>query len=156
MILEEAFGVAPAALFPDIPRPRTVAELAAATGQTPAVIVHKIKELLRLSEQLEIDPEELQQSLASAAEPPILLDVREPWEFAICHLPGSLLLAELGLAALLARLQAAPLVVTVCHHGVRSVSAAIYLRQHGVASARSLAGGVDAWAQSIDPRMPRY
>ena len=50
----------------------------------------------------------------------------------------------------------APVVVTICHHGVRSYSAALYLRQKGIAQARSLEGGVEAWALTVDPAMARY
>ena len=49
----------------------------------------------------------------------------------------------------------APIAV-LCHHGARSLSVANWLRQQGFEKAQSVAGGIDAWSQSIDPRVPRY
>ncbi|MBC7533383.1 MAG: sulfurtransferase, partial [Oligoflexus sp.] len=47
-------------------------------------------------------------------------------------------------------------VVTICHHGVRSLSAAFYLREAGLPRVRSLKGGLDEWALTVDKEMPRY
>ena len=47
-------------------------------------------------------------------------------------------------------------IVFYCHHGVRSVQALLYLRQQGFDNVRSMKGGIDAWAQQIDPGMTRY
>lgn len=47
-------------------------------------------------------------------------------------------------------------VVALCHHGMRSLRVAAFLRQNGFAQAVSLAGGIDAWARQIDPAMARY
>lgn len=93
--------------------------------------------------------------------PHALLDVREPWEVAVCgfedaiSLPLGELLAGGGedVAAKLPRDR--PLVV-VCHHGQRSLVATLHLRGRGFAEAVNLAGGIDAWATTVDPRMPRY
>ena len=87
---------------------------------------------------------------------PFLLDVREPWEFAIAHLPDAVLLP---LSELPARLMALPRdrdVVTICHHGLRSLTARTVLVDAGFSRVRSLAGGVDGWAAEVDPAMPRY
>lgn len=108
-----------------------------------------------MSQSIEIEPEDLAARLA-AGESLILLDVREPWEFEIARLSGSILLATSDFAALLPRLFEARAVVAVCHHGVRSYSAALWLRERGVRGAVSLAGGVEAWATRIDRQMPRY
>ena len=48
------------------------------------------------------------------------------------------------------------LVVTICHHGVRSLRAAGWLRSTGVQNVVSLAGGIDAWSREVDPKVPRY
>ena len=47
-------------------------------------------------------------------------------------------------------------IVVVCHHGMRSLQAAIWMRQQGYESATSVAGGIDAWSRLIDPTVPTY
>lgn len=109
-----------------------------------------------MTHEIEITPKDLKVMLDAHAPGLILLDVREAWEFATCKIPDSLRLGDLGLKDLLPRLKTAADVITICHHGVRSFSAAMYLRDQGVAGARSLAGGVEAWAEAVDPAMARY
>jgi rhodanese-related sulfurtransferase len=157
-VLDELFRVPPAWLFPNEPRPATVGELAARVRLPVATVIERLTEVERMSADIEIGCEELASALAGPeAERPVLLDVREEWEYEICHIAGSLLLVRLNLAELLPRLAAAPAVAVVCHHGVRSYSAAMALRaHHGIARARSLAGGVEAWAMRVDPAMARY
>ena len=104
---------------------------------------------------LEITPAELQ--AARAADPaPILIDVREPFEAAIVSLPGSQLIPLGELAQRLAELDGRGTVVAYCHRGVRSLRAAELLRAAGFTGARSLRGGIDAWARELDPEMFRY
>jgi len=103
----------------------------------------------------EISASALSAALSGVATP-FLLDVREPWEFAIAHLPGAILLP---LGELPARLMALPRdreLITICHHGLRSLAARSFLVGAGFPRVRSLAGGVDAWATEVDPAMPRY
>jgi adenylyltransferase/sulfurtransferase len=85
-----------------------------------------------------------------------LLDVREGFEFEICRIPGSVLIPLGQLPSRLREVPAAAEVVTVCHTGQRSLAAARLLRDAGVSRARSLRGGVEAWALSVDLAMPRY
>ncbi len=88
--------------------------------------------------------------------PPRLLDVREPWEAAQAMLPGAELIPLNDLAAHLDEIDRdAPLVV-YCHHGVRSARALEILETAGVANARHLTGGIDAWSAKVDPSIPRY
>ena len=47
-------------------------------------------------------------------------------------------------------------IITVCHHGVRSLDAAVYLRQQGFTATRSMRGGIDLWSCTVDPNIPRY
>lgn len=86
-----------------------------------------------------------------------LLDVREPWEAGICALPGSRLM-PMGDVPSRAHQELDPdaHIVVVCHHGHRSLSVALWLREQGFEQAQSLAGGIDAWASTMDPSMPRY
>ena len=105
---------------------------------------------------LEITVDQLKQQLASA-NPPLLLDVREPWEFATAHIEGSTLLP---MNAVPARAfneldEDAPIAV-LCHHGARSLSVANWLRGQGFEKAQSVSGGIDAWSRVIDPAVPRY
>jgi len=88
--------------------------------------------------------------------PPVLLDVREPWEYEYCHLAGSRHLPMHTVPARLAELDPDAEVVVVCHHGGRSMQVAMFLERSGFVSVYNLAGGVEAWAQAIDPTMRRY
>lgn len=103
----------------------------------------------------EIDAEALVRVLGSSA-PPVLLDVREGWEAAIAQIPGANLIPLGELGGRLNELPTGRDVVTYCHHGVRSRTAQALLVRAGFAHVRSLAGGVDAWAQQVDPAMRRY
>src|SRR5262249_6467702 len=93
-----------------------------------------------------------------AGEPVYLVDVRQPWEHETAALHGSVLLPMSELAARAGELEPpdGALVVVYCHHGIRSLSGAAFLERQGVRDVVSLAGGIDAWSQLIDPRVPRY
>ena len=85
-----------------------------------------------------------------------ILDVREPSEIAICAFDESL---NVPLGELTARTDELPSdtpLVVVCHHGIRSLQAVMWLRDQGFSRAVTLAGGIDAWARDIDRDMPRY
>ena len=87
---------------------------------------------------------------------PLLLDVREPWEYEQCHLAGSMLMPMHVVPARLNELDADAAVVVICHHGVRSMQVAMFLEHNGFGSIYNLAGGVDAWAHDVDPGMRKY
>ncbi len=89
-------------------------------------------------------------------EPPFLLDVREPEEWEIAHLPGAQLIPQGELPDRVTELTQARTVVIYCKSGARSHAAARFLRGLGFTRVRNLAGGIDAWAKEIDPRMARY
>ena len=105
----------------------------------------------------QIDVRQLQ-SLREARKPLFLLDVRQPWERERASLPGSVLVPLGELPYRLDEIEAPPeaLVVAFCHHGIRSLSAATFLEEHGHPHVVSLAGGIDAWSLHIDPSVPRY
>lgn len=88
-------------------------------------------------------------------QPPLLIDVREPWEFAYGHIAGSQLLPLQEVPGRLAELDAGRPVVVICHHGIRSYQAGLLL-QHAGFDVFNLSGGIDAWAREVDPAMPRY
>jgi len=106
---------------------------------------------------MEIGPDELSEKLRRG-ERVYLLDVRHEWEHQLARLPGDALIPLHELQQRLDEVQPArgDLVVCYCHHGVRSLSAAAFLRQAGFPDAVSLAGGIDRWSQLIDPSVPRY
>jgi rhodanese-related sulfurtransferase len=87
----------------------------------------------------------------------VLLDVREPWEFQAASLPDSLLM-PMGDVPSRAHQELDPdaPIVVLCHHGMRSLNVALWLRAQGFERAQSLAGGIDAWSRAIDPTVPRY
>ena len=87
---------------------------------------------------------------------PLLLDVREPWEFEICHLEGSVNLPMGQIPQRLEELRDAEETVVICHHGVRSMQVIGFLQQQDFDNLINLDGGVDAWARSVDPDMPVY
>ena len=88
---------------------------------------------------------------------PLLLDVREPWEYDTAHIEGSTLIPmnEIPSRAF-NELDEDAHILVLCHHGARSLSVANWLRGQGFSKAQSVAGGIDAWSRSIDPHIPRY
>jgi rhodanese-related sulfurtransferase len=95
-------------------------------------------------------------SYLAAGHKPVLLDVREAWEWNICHLPDSLLMPLRELPTRVASLDKQAEIVLICHHGVRSFHAAHYLVSLGFERVINLSGGVAAWADEVDSTMPRY
>lgn len=95
--------------------------------------------------------------LADAARPkPIVLDVREPWEVALCRLDASLPIPVRDVPARLAEIDLDASLVCVCHHGARSMQVAMFLEARGAVDVHNLTGGVAAWAQHVDPAFPIY
>jgi rhodanese-related sulfurtransferase len=103
-------------------------------------------------------PQDLQAYLAAGEANPILLDVRETWEYQTCHLDGSQLIPmrEIPQAVENGELDPNREVVVICHHGIRSRQVAYYLEHQGFDKVINLEGGVEAWADQIDPTMARY
>jgi rhodanese-related sulfurtransferase len=87
---------------------------------------------------------------------PVLLDVREPWEFQTCHIAGSVSIPMNEIPARLTELEEEAPVVCICHHGARSMSVAAFLERNGFTQVTNLTGGVHAWAQQVDGSMPTY
>ena len=104
-----------------------------------------------------ISPAELAAWLAdSGREKPVLLDVRQPWEFQTCHIAESLLVPMSEIPARVGELEPREPLVVICHHGARSMQVAMFLEKQGFSAVNNLAGGVDAWARTVDPAMPVY
>lgn len=105
----------------------------------------------------QLSVEELASWLAQSERPaPMLLDVREPWEFALCKLPGSVSMPMNSIPQRLAELERTETIVCICHHGMRSLQVARFLEQNGFTDITNLHGGVHAWAQQVDAAMPQY
>ena len=85
-----------------------------------------------------------------------LLDVREPWEYERAQLPGCLRIPMDELRERLDELNPQQTYVIVCHHGNRSQVVAAFLQARGFSRVINLDGGIDAWAVSLAPQMPRY
>jgi rhodanese-related sulfurtransferase len=95
-----------------------------------------------------------------AGAPPVLLDVREPWElqtasvapqgFALVAIPMNEIPARLG------ELDPGQRIACLCHHGARSQRVAAFLAQNGFAEVANVTGGIDAWSAQHDPSVPRY
>lgn len=88
--------------------------------------------------------------------PPIVLDVREATEVKICALPTFIHIPLGSLSHELEQLPEGRVIVTLCHHGRRSLQAALFLKSHGFDQVWNLAGGIHAWAEQVDPSMNRY
>jgi len=85
-----------------------------------------------------------------------LLDVRTPEEYAIASVQGSLLIDQALVQEIMETWPKDTAIVTMCHHGIRSLDAAAYLRGHGFMNTKSMRGGIDAWAGHVDSSIPRY
>ena len=105
--------------------------------------------------QWEITPAELKQRL-DRGDNLFILDVREPQEYQICRLEGSYLIPLGEIPSRISELNSADEIVVHCKLGVRSAKAVDFLSQAGFKKLKNLTGGIDAWAQFVDSRMPRY
>lgn len=87
----------------------------------------------------------------------MLLDVREPWETTAAAIEGSTFIPMNDIPSRAhAELDPDQPIVVLCHHGVRSLSVTMWLRNQGFDRAQSLIGGIDQWSRTIDPSIPRY
>ena len=107
-----------------------------------------------------LDPEitaEAFLQLRNQPNPPLLLDVRDPWEFETASLPDAILM-PMGDVPSRAHAELDPdqPIVVMCHLGVRSLSVTMWLRDRGFDHVQSLIGGIDLWSRTIDPAIPRY
>jgi len=99
---------------------------------------------------------ELNDYLKTVALAPILLDVREEWEFQTCHIHDSLLIPMGDISNQLNQLNKEQTIIVICHHGMRSLQVAHYLESNGFEHVVNLKGGIDAWAREVDNTMPIY
>jgi molybdopterin/thiamine biosynthesis adenylyltransferase/rhodanese-related sulfurtransferase len=128
------------------PTVRELADYEAFCGITPVAS----------SPELEITPAMLRAARQDGARRLVVLDVREPHEWEIARLEAAQLLPLGQLPSRLGEIDPHAEIVTYCHFGTRSLRAAEVLRAAGFSNVRSLAGGIDAWAEQIDQGMARY
>ena len=105
----------------------------------------------------QISPPELAAWLSDASrEKPVLLDVREPWEFERARIEGAQLVPMREVPSRLEEIEQGKPVVAICHHGGRSMQVALFLEKAGYDNVHNLVGGVDAWSRTVDPAVPLY
>jgi len=109
------------------------------------------------SRMKEITPAQLAAWLADASrEKPVLLDVREPWEYERARIAGARLVPMRELPGRLEELDPSKEIVAICHHGGRSLQVAAFLEKNGYHKVHNLVGGVDGWSRTVDPAVPLY
>jgi rhodanese-related sulfurtransferase len=104
----------------------------------------------------EMTPRQVHEYLETTTNNPLLLDVRENWEYDICHIKGSELIPMQTIPKQLDDLDPNREIIVVCHHGVRSRMVVQFLEQAQFKNVSNLSGGVAAWAQVVDRSMSTY
>ena len=104
---------------------------------------------------LEVTVREAAVALASPA-PPLLIDVREPDEHALCRIAGARLMPMGQVPERLAELPQDAVILVHCHHGGRSLRVTQFLRAKGYRTVSNVKGGIDAWSREVDAAVPRY
>jgi len=104
----------------------------------------------------EISALELETHLKTTTNEPLLLDVREPWEYEKCKLANSVLIPMRQIPSALTELDPDRETIVICHHGIRSRSVSAYLANNEFTNVANLTGGIDAWAKYIDLSMETY
>jgi rhodanese-related sulfurtransferase len=118
----------------------------------------------RFNPELEVTPSFVRQALDAGDGSVVLIDCREPDEFALARIEGATLVPMGDTRQRINDIEDLiddaghddPLVVVHCHHGVRSLKVAAVLRELGITNARSMLGGIDLWSKQIDPKIPLY
>jgi adenylyltransferase/sulfurtransferase len=103
----------------------------------------------------DITPRDLKARL-DRRQAPLLLDVRQDWETRLCRLDDAVHIPIEEIEVRTEELDPEGEIVVYCHQGVRSAAVAAYLRGLGFKDVKNLAGGLDAWARTVDPTMRRY
>ena len=104
---------------------------------------------------MEITTAELQEEIAKG-HAPVIVDVREDWEYELGHIPNSVHVPLGTLPERMNEIDTSNGIVTVCHRGGRSLQAARFLVANGITNVRSLKGGTEAYSVDVDPSVPRY
>ena len=110
--------------------------------------------LSSMEPDLEISPAEVAALMEQGAVR--LVDVRTQHEYEIARIEGCPLVDEALAKEIVDTWPKETPIVTICHHGVRSLDAAVFLRHQGFNQTRSMRGGIDLWSTTIDSSIPRY
>ena len=124
----------------------------------PNVLLDAIHAYEDDSYSVEISPEDLScliQKKTSSLKY-LILDVREEWEFNLVSLDNSKLLEKEPIEAVFDYAKDYEQIIFVCHHGVRSLNAAMYYREKGLKNVMSLKGGIDEYRVKVDPSLKMY
>ena len=133
----------------------SISEVAIKKGVEPNEFLNFI--LGEEGEKLEITPLEFKKLLELPDScTPVIVDVRQKWEFDLVHLPNSVLLESYKAIEDFLALYRDRTLVTLCHHGVRSLHAAYFFKEQGIKNVYSLQGGIDQYAQEIDTTLQKY
>ena len=108
-----------------------------------------------LEPEFEISVEELKAKI-TGEDTPFILDVREPHEFEICRIPNSVLIPLAEVEKRVHELERSSEIVVHCKAGGRSAKAVKFLKEAGFEKVKNLKGGILAWADRIDPSVPKY
>ncbi len=103
-----------------------------------------------------ISVSELKEHIDGAENPPLLLDVREPWEYELCHIRNSTLIPMNQVPGVLNKLSREQETFLICHHGVRSQRVGLLLKDSGFEKVVNVTGGINAWARQVDTAMSTY
>jgi rhodanese-related sulfurtransferase len=135
----------------------TIHQVAQKHGKDADAMVEVLNNGFRDMQESEIDSTSLAQILHTSQNDVLLVDVREQWEFELCRInDNAILLNEKSMPLIFEKGSKAKAVIVYCHHGVRSLNAALYMRQNGLPHARSLKGGIDHYSKTVNPSIPRY
>ncbi len=104
----------------------------------------------------EFSAQQLQAHLEQSEQQPLLLDVRQPWEYEVCKIENSILIPMSQIPHELDKLDPERETVVICHHGIRSRSVGRYLEHEGFSNIINLSGGVAQWAKTVDDQMATY
>ncbi len=104
----------------------------------------------------EFEAAELKHYLEQSENSPVLLDVRQPWEYDICHLDDAQLIPMSDIPARMNEFDKEQEIVVICHHGIRSRHVGRYLEASGFKNIINLSTGMAGWAQQVDRTMATY
>ena len=134
----------------------TLEQLCARNGNlNVAEMIEHLNSSHEQDEQMQISPCELAAQLQQ--NPSLkLLDIRTREEWDAVHIAGGVRMSQETMQEILSKWPRETLLVIYDHTGARSLDAAAYFQGHGFTNVRCLRGGIDAWAQEVDPKLPRY
>jgi rhodanese-related sulfurtransferase len=134
----------------------TLAQVCARNENLPvAEVIETVVNAHEADLKMQISVEELSRRRTAGEQIPII-DVRSREEWDAVHLENSTFLTQELMQEMLSTWPKDREYAFLCHHGVRSLDAASFFAGHGFTNVKSVSGGIDAWSEQIDPKVPRY